>query len=76
LCVKQDNLDVRAVKYVFIDYPKGMKCYKLWKMKLRGGSIIFISKDLTFDKTCIKMKCKDLDTINSKTGGEKNIVSG
>ncbi|PNX90442.1 cysteine-rich receptor-like protein kinase 25-like protein [Trifolium pratense] len=58
--VKQDKLDARAVKCVFIGYLEGVKGYKLWKMEPRGSKFI-ISKDVIFDETRIGMKCKDLE---------------
>jgi len=63
--VKQDKLDARVVKYVFIGYPEGVKCYKLWKMEPGGSK--FIIRNVTFDETLIGMKCKDLEK-SSKTG--------
>jgi len=42
--VKQDKLDARVVKCIFIGYSEGVKGYKLWKME-PGGSKFIISRD-------------------------------
>ena len=65
--IKQDKLEPRALKYVFIGYPEGVKCYKLWKLESSGGSKVLISKDVTFDETRMGMKCKDLETLVPET---------
>ncbi|KAK2447548.1 secreted RxLR effector protein [Trifolium repens] len=67
--VRQDKLDAKAVKCVFIGYPEGVKGYKLWKME-PGGSKFIISRDVTFDETRMGMKCKDLET-RPETGVER-----
>ncbi|CAJ2674023.1 unnamed protein product [Trifolium pratense] len=67
--VKQDKLDARAVKCVFIGYLEGGKGYKLWKME-PGGSKFIISRDVTFDETRMGMKCKDLEK-RPETGVER-----
>lgn len=64
--IKQDKLDVRIVKCIFIDYQEGMKGYKSWKMDPRGSKFI-ISMDATFDEVCLRMKCKDLEVKETKT---------
>ena len=54
--IKQDNLDARAVKFVFIGYLEGVKGYKLWKLESRGGSRVMINMGVTFNETCMGMK--------------------
>ena len=68
---KQDKLEARAVKCVFIGYPEGVKGYKLWNLKSGGGSKVFISRDVTFDETGMGMKCKDLETLVPETRVEE-----
>jgi len=67
--VKQDKLDHRTVKCIFIGYLEGVKGYKLWKME-PGGSKFIIIRDVTFDETRMGMKCKDLET-SSEIGVQK-----
>lgn len=64
--IKQDRLDAKVVKCVFVDYPEGIEGYKLWKMDPRGSKFI-ISNDATFYKTCMGMKCKDPEVKESES---------
>jgi len=61
--IKQDNL----LKCVFIGYPEDVKGYKFWKMKPNKELRVMITKDVALEETCIGVKCKDMETINSKT---------
>jgi len=65
--IKQDKLEPKALKCVFIGYPEGVKGYKLWKLESSGGSKVLISRDVTFDETCMGMKFKDLETLVPET---------
>ena len=44
--IKEDNLDLRAKKVVFLGFKRGVKGYKLWDPKDKK---IVVSKDATFD---------------------------
>jgi len=48
--VKEDKLDPRAKKHVFVGFKKSVKSYKIWDLKDKK---IILSRDVTFDETSI-----------------------
>ena len=45
--VKEDKLDLRARKGMFVEFKKSLKCYKIWDQKDRK---FILSRDVTFDE--------------------------
>ena len=48
--IKQDKLEARAERCIFIGYLIGVKGYKLWRLE-GVGQKCFISRDVVFDET-------------------------
>ena len=45
--IKEDKLDPRARKGVFVGFKKGAKCYKIWDLM---DTKFILSRDVTFDE--------------------------
>lgn len=48
--VKQDKLEPRTLRCIFIGYPEGVKDYKVWNIEPTGPRC-FNTRDITFDES-------------------------
>lgn len=62
--IKQDKLEARAMKCVFIGYPKGIKGYKLWCTEA-GSQRVIISRDVVFKEEMSFLKQGKVDSVSA-----------
>lgn len=72
--VKQDKLDARARRCVFIGYPEGIKGYKVWSLEPTGTKC-FVTRDVTFDESKMGYKMANIKESASEPQVEVELGS-
>jgi len=64
--VKEDKLDSRARKYVFLGFKKGVECYKIWDLMDKK---FILSRDVTFNEALMMKPTNSKQVESEKTEG-------
>jgi len=64
--IKEDKLDPRVKKDVFIGFKKGIKCYKIWDPKDKE---FILSRDIMFDEASMVKPTNSQQVESEKTKG-------
>lgn len=61
--IKKDKFELRARKFVFLEFTSGVKGYRLWCVDPKSSSFI-TNGDVTFDESAIFHKKKESNGVN------------